>query len=141
MTPATHQALGLPPLPAKRAAQTFTKTIATLAAAALLAGCATRGAGYVPLVDMQGKEDAQFASDLTQCQAYARQRIDAASGAAIGAVAVGILAAVLAPRGWRNEVAGRGALLGGVSGAAGATDTQESITKRCLAGRGYNVLN
>lgn len=118
-------------------------TVAALAAALVLSACATapRGAAYVPLVDLQGKNPAQFATDTAECQAYARQSIDAAQGAVAGAVAAALLGAFLAPRGYRNEVAGKAAGLGAVAGATQANDTQESITKRCLAGRGYSVLN
>lgn len=114
-----------------------------LAATMLLTGCASmgRGSAYVPLVDMQGHEPAAFQQDVQQCQEYANTRMNAETGALIGAVAVALLGAFLAPRGFRNEVAGRAAVIGGFSGAAEAGQTQESITKRCLAGRGYNVLN
>ena len=43
--------------------------------------------------------------------------------------------------GYRNEPAGYGATVGAISGGAQANETQEVIIKRCLAGRGYNVLN
>ena len=45
------------------------------------------------------------------------------------------------PRGLRNEGAAFGAAVGGLGAADGAQNTQESIIKRFLAGRGYNVLN
>lgn len=114
--------------------------IATLIAATV-AGCATRGANYVPLVDMQGKDALMFAADTAECQRYAQQRLDAASGAVVGAIAGALFMAVLMPRGYRNDGAQQGAIIGGASGAVSANDTQETITKRCLAGRGYNVLN
>lgn len=117
------------------------KTLATLAAVSMLAGCATRGANYVPLVDMKDKDSAKFQVDVQECQAYAKQRMDAAQGAVAGAVVGALLGAFLAPRGYRNEVAGKTALLGAAGGAGEANNTQEGITKQCLAGRGYNVLN
>ena len=118
--------------------------LTTLALALALSACAAqpRGADYVPLVDMRGKKnDAQFAGDLGECQAHARQRQDAANGALAGAVVGALLGAFLAPSGYRNEVAGRAAGLGALGGAAQASETQETIVKRCLAGRGYNVLD
>ena len=116
---------------------------AALAAALILSACATppRGAAYTPLVDLQGHSPERLASDTAECQAYARQRMDAAQGALAGAAVGALLGAFLAPRGYRNEVAGKAAGLGALSGAVQATDTQESVTKRCLAGRGYSVLN
>lgn len=116
-----------------------------------LQGCATtpRGADYVPLVDMKGHDANKFATDTQECQAYARQRMSAAqgamNGAMAGAIAGALIGAVLAPHGYRNDAAGQvaafGALGGAATGAVDANDTQESITKKCLAGRGYNVLN
>lgn len=118
-------------------------TVAALVAVSILAGCAglPRGAAYVPLVDMKGVDEAKYPADLGECQAYATQRMDAAQGAMAGAVMGAVIGAILAPKGYRNNVAGRGALLGGLAGGAGATETQEQIVKTCLVGRGYTVLN
>ncbi len=98
---------------------------------------------------MKGKNQIEFNSDLRECQTYARERMSAgegaAAGAAGGAVLGALLGALIAPKGYRNEVAragAKGGLLGGAVGGAGhANETQESIIKQCLAGRGYNVLN
>ena len=117
------------------------RLIAAILSATVLAGCATRGANYVPLVDMKGKDQQQFNIDVTECQTYAKQRMDAADGAVAGAVVGALLGALIAPRGYRNQVAGRTAIAGAAGGAAGANENQETITKRCLAGRGYNVLS
>ena len=117
------------------------KALISVLSMAALAGCATRGANYVPLVDMKNKDQQHFDTDVKECQAYAKQRMDAAEGAAAGALAGALLGALIAPKGFRNELAGRAAIAGAAGGAAGANDTQETITKRCLAGRGYNVLN
>lgn len=116
---------------------------ASITCIALLAGCASppRGAGYVPLVDMKGQDEAAFATDVRECQAYARQRMDAVQGAMAGAIAGALLGALVAPRGHRNYVATRTGSAGALAGGAAANENQESITKRCLAGRGYNVLN
>ncbi len=117
------------------------KAVVLVAAVAFMSGCATRGANYVPLVDMKNKDQAQFDVDVRECQAYANQRMDAQKGAVAGAILGALLGAALAPRGYRSQVAGQGAVIGGVAGAGGANQTQEGITKQCLAGRGYNVLN
>ena len=114
--------------------------IATLIAATISA-CATRGANYVPLVDMNGRDAVQFARDTSECQQYATQRMSAGDGAIVGAVAGAMFMALLAPNNSGNQWARDGAIIGGASGAVAANDTQESITKKCLAGRGYNVLN
>jgi outer membrane lipoprotein SlyB len=119
----------------------FKKIATSLLVLALIPGCATRGSNYVPLVDNKTKNQAELNQDIQECQEFSKQRMDAASGAAAGAVAGALLGALLTPRGYRNQVAGQAAVLGGLGGAAGANETQETITKRCLAGRGYNVLN
>ena len=117
------------------------KTVLAALVISLLTGCATRGAGYVPVVDSKYKDPQALAQDTLECQQFAKQRMDAADGAAAGAVAGALLLAALSPRGYKNYSAQQGAIVGGVSGAAAANDTQETIIKRCLVGRGYNVLN
>lgn len=117
------------------------KVITTALAVVLLAGCATRGANYVPLVDMKNHDPAAFNQDISECQQYAKQRLDAAGGAVAGALIGALIGAALSPRGYRNEVAGYGATAGAISGGAQANETQEVIVKRCLMGRGYNVLS
>lgn len=117
------------------------RAIAMMLAVLMLAGCATRGANYVPLVDMRYKDAAQFQRDVFECQQYAKTRMDAAEGAAMGAIAGGILGALLSPKGQGGQGSRQGAIIGGVGAGAEANNTQETITKRCLAGRGYNVLN
>jgi outer membrane lipoprotein SlyB len=116
-------------------------TILVLIATLSLSACATRGQNYVPVVDMRGQNHNAFVQDLSDCQAYARQRPDGAQGAVAGAIVGGLLGAVIAPRHHRNTFGAYGAGLGAAAGAGGAMDTQESIVKRCMAGRGYNVLN
>lgn len=121
----------------------ITKVLTSAVVLILLVGCATtpRGANYTPVVDMKDKDSAAYSTDLTQCSKYANERAGAAAGAAVGALLVGLLGAALAPSGYRNQVARQGVILGGVAGAGNAVETQETIIKRCLAGRGYNVLN
>ena len=94
--------------------------------AVTLTGCATRGANYTPVVDMKGRDWAVFSQDTGECQAYAKQRMDAASGAVAGAVAIALLGAMLAPRGYRGNVAAHGAILGGAAGAGAANESQET---------------
>lgn len=120
----------------------MSRTAVVLTAVAIaLSGCAHRGVHFVPLVDMQGKAAGQFNADLVECQAYAKQSYDAAQAAVAGAIAAGLLAALFTPRGYRNDAFMRAGVLGAAGGAGAATNSQENITRRCLAGRGYNVLN
>lgn len=114
---------------------------ATLALSLPLYGCATRGANYVPLVDTQGKSQSILDNDIRECQQFAQQRAGAAETAVAGAIVGGVLMALLMPRGYRNESARSGMILGAAAGGVQGNETQEVIIKRCLAGRGYNVLN
>ena len=105
-------------------------------------GCATRGAGYVPLVDTKGKSLDAVNQDTIECQQYAKQRDDAVGGAIAGAVFGAVIGAIVGHgTQYQGAVAGQTAALGALGGAGRATETQESVIKNCLAGRGYNVLN
>jgi outer membrane lipoprotein SlyB len=107
--------------------------------ALVLSACATSGVSYRPIVDTRGVDTARYQVDLNECQQYAHN-VNATDSAAVGAVATALLGAFLAPRGYRSEAAGKAAVLGGIGGAAQGVQTQEQIIKRCLAGRGYSVL-
>lgn len=98
-----------------------------------------------PMVDTKGVNQAQFEQDMRECQAYADQTYGVGTGAAIGAGAGYLLGQVLArttgSRTVANE-AGRGAaVFGAAGGAAQGAQNQRQVVQRCLAGRGYNVLN
>jgi len=114
-----------------------------IAVSTCLAGCATLGIGakYIPLVDMQGRDPIAFEADLATCQSFAASQERAAAFAVIGAVTFGVVGALLTARGYRNEVAPKLAAVGAAAGAADGIGTQQEIIKRCLAGRGYSVLN
>lgn len=120
--------------------------VAALAAVLALQGCAGAGANYRPIVDMRGTNNVTFENDLRECQAYAHQTASAAENAAAGAVAGAVLGALIgmaAGAGSRTyqHTAGVGAVAGAVgAGAQGETD-QRNIIRRCMAGRGYNVLH
>lgn len=118
------------------------KTIAAVTAAAILAGCATTGANWSPVVDRPGPN---YYTDLAECQQHATQVMSAAQGAVGGAVAGALFGALLSAavgggRYTRNFIAA-GALSGATSAASAAEGGQRGIISRCLAGRGYSVLN
>lgn len=117
------------------------KLIASIAVIAMLTGCATRGAGFSPMVDSKGKDGGDIASNTAECQQYAERQAGAGGGAIAGALIGGLLMAALAPGGYRNNWAASGALVGGASGASGANDSQENVVRNCLRGRGFSVLN
>lgn len=108
----------------------------------LMAACANSGADTRPIV---GRPGPNYEKDLAACQALAKQK-DYASGETATNTAVGAgLGAVIG--GVTGDWAGAG--IGAGVGAAGglgksAIDTQNArgnIVKRCMSGRGYNVVD
>lgn len=106
--------------------------------AACLAGCA---AHPDPIVDMKGVDEAKFAADRADCEAYAQEiaiGTGVTKGAAVGA-AVGAAAGAI--YGDAGESAATGALYGGTRSGLMADRDKQQVFKRCLRGRGYRVLN
>ena len=121
------------------------KTLTITLAAAILAGCAAPMHQYQPLID-GGTDTEQYQRDLQDCRAYAMTKPSAGDSAAVGAIfgalaGVAILAVGGGRHGFGNEAAGIGALLGGVEGYSKGAQGQQGVVKRCLAGRGYKVLD
>jgi hypothetical protein len=98
-----------------------------------------------PLVDTKGVDQAKYQQDLEECQAYAKSSWGAGTGAAVGAAggaAVGeVLGRTTGNMRNRGHLAGGGAAVGALSGASKGAQHQRTIVQRCLAGRGYNVLD
>ena len=121
------------------------RLIAAFAAIVLLAGCATApgGANYAPMVDT-GHRIGDYNADLAECQSYAQRAAGAGDGAVAGAVGgaivMGVLSAILGGGG-HGRWAAVGALSGAASGAAAGETNQRDVIRRCMAGRGYSVLN
>ncbi len=110
-----------------------------------LGGCAaTTGANYRPVVDNKGVDLNKYEVDLRECQNYATQTAGAGESAAAGAAAGAVLGAVLAAAAGKNHSRSSNARVGAVTGAVGAgaegETNQRNIIRRCLAGRGYRVL-
>ncbi len=121
----------------------FMKKMIVIAWSLALAGCATSGVNFRPVVDLKGRDPAQYEQNLRECQQYALQVASAADQAATGAIAGALLGTAFAAiaGGGRNAAAGIGALSGATSGAVAGERDQRAIISRCLAGRGFNVLN
>lgn len=120
--------------------------ISAMVVALLLVGCATpyTGANYRPMVDLREGQGENYERDLADCQAYAASRPGAGAGAAGGAIAgalIGVVFGAIVGGGIRNEMAGIGAVSGGLQGAAAGEGSQRNIIRRCMAGRGYSVLD
>lgn len=106
--------------------------------AVLTAGCA---AHPDPIIDMKGVDPDALAQDWEECEVYTHEIIMAqgvakgtATGAAVGAAAGAIDSDVA--RG-----AAYGVLYGGTRSGLDADRDKQRVFKRCLAGRGYRVLN
>ena len=127
------------------------RTTAIALAAIMLAGCGTPGGGgygaqWQPVVDVRAHQQGQYPTDLYECQQHATKVMAAHDAAVGGAVAGAIFGALLGAAAGGNsrfntQMAGVGALSGGVGAAAAAEGGQRGIISRCLAGRGYSVLN
>lgn len=121
------------------------RTVGFTVLLAFLTGCANTGASYRPIVDTKGVADmSRYESDLRECQQFATQTSGAGESAAAGALAGAALGALLAAaagsRYSRNQHAGVGAVAGAAAGAGQGETDQRTIIRRCMAGRGYNVL-
>ena len=104
----------------------------------VVAGCA---AHPDPILDMKGVDPEALAVDWDECEAYTEEIFIAkgvakgsATGAAVGAIAGAINGDV-------GESAATGALYGGTKSGLDADRDKQRVFKRCLAGRGYRVLN
>ena len=103
----------------------------------------TSGCAYQPVIDQRGVDPTQYAADLADCRHYA-ESVSPGGEAAATAVAGGVIGAALGAIVGDSQTAGQGAaigaLLGGTEGGANGADKQQQIIARCLAGRGYKVL-
>lgn len=109
-----------------------------------LSACAGSGANYQPIID--GPLSANYAADLGDCRAVAKQReyvnADTKNDALLGGLVGGLLGLTETGNDTENFIAG--ALVGGVIGGAGtaydAHGERKDIVRNCMAGRGYNVV-
>ena len=122
------------------------RPLLVLAIAISMVGCANTGANYRPLIDTRGGavDLNRYEMDLRECQQYATQVAGAAdkavAGAAIGAIFGAVLAAAAGSNYDRGATARVGAVTGMASGAVQGETDQRTVIQRCLAGRGYSVL-
>ena len=114
----------------------MTPHAAVIFAICTLASCAA----YRPLVDLQGRSQYAYESDLTDCQNYARTVSAGATGLVGAGIGAGLGAALGAVLGDAGTGAALGAIVGGAQGLAAGAGSQVSIIQRCMSGRGYVVL-
>lgn len=94
-----------------------------------------------PIIDTKGVDLAAYRRDLAECRQYANE-VPMAAGAARGAAAGGADgAAVGSINGRAAEGAGTGAISGAAWSMLEADREKQRVVKRCVAGRGYHVLN
>ena len=97
------------------------------------------------IIDRKGVDMARYAADKAECETYAdevRTGEKAARGAASGAVVGGAVGAIVRDSSeGALQGAGVGAVTGGARGISEGARDEVRVVKRCLAGRGYRVLN
>lgn len=120
------------------------KTLALVTLGLIVSACANTGANYRPIIDSKGIDFNRYEADLKECQSYAQQTADAGQSAAAGALVGALLGAAISHAAGSRYDHGAAARVGAVSGAAGAgvegETNQRNIIRKCLAGRGYHVL-
>lgn len=100
--------------------------------------------GNKPIIDTKGVNIAQYNQDLLECQAYADEVAVAqkvAVGTVAGAAVGGVFGAVLGNSNTAQRGAGVGAIGGGARGVGESLRERDQVTRNCLIGRGYRVLN
>ena len=105
---------------------------------AVISGCS---AHPDPIIDQRGVNMQIYTADLEECESYA-EPISVGKGAAKGAAggaAVGAATGVIS--GDIYSGAGYGAIFGATRYGNEADREKRTVVKRCLAGRGYRVLN
>jgi outer membrane lipoprotein SlyB len=115
--------------------------IPALVSAVVVLGLAACAAQPDPIIDTKGVDLAAYRRDLAECRQYADE-VPMAAGAAKGAAAGGAYgAAVGSINGRAAEGAGTGAISGAAWSMLEADREKQQVVKRCVAGRGYRVLN
>jgi uncharacterized protein YcfJ len=96
------------------------------------------------IIDEKNVDMNAYRQDLAECRSYAGQvktEQKGAMGAASGAVIGGAIGAITGGGQGAATGAGVGAVGGGAKGLEEGSRTEVDVVKRCLAGRGYHVLN
>ena len=110
----------------------------TLSAAIILQGCAST---YRPVVDPTVSPK-NYESDLVECRNFAGSDSVPVAITIIGGVigaGIGILA--VAGSGLNsNAIRNTGMAVGAITAGLGAAKEQRNVVARCMAGRGYSVL-
>ena len=116
-------------------------------------GCATTGGGvgtgigaaYTPVIDLKNVDPGKYQIDLFECrqlaaQVEANRRGDILTSTVAGAVVGAVVGGAGGDEG-RRTGAKLGAAAGGLSSADSAYGGAKVVIKKCLAGRGYSILD
>ena len=96
------------------------------------------------IIDKKGVNMSRYKQDLAECRGYSsavKTEEKGARGAASGAIVGGAIGAITGGGDGAARGAGVGAVGGGARGINEGERTEVKVVKRCLRGRGYNVLN
>lgn len=96
------------------------------------------------IIDTQGIDMNLYDADLEDCYVFADEVSvgeKAGVGAALGAAVGGIYGAIVGDSQTVRRSAGVGAVGGALKGTASGLSERDQVVKRCLQGRGYQVLN
>ncbi len=111
-----------------------------------LVACSNSGSNFTPIVDKKNLDEGKYQQDLEDCQSLATEAQGAGKDAAkkaAGGAAVGALLGLVGGGNTSNiaQAAGIGGVIGGATGAYSGNAEKENVIRRCLAGRGYRILN
>jgi len=117
----------------------------------LVSGCVATKSGSIfdmtvsePIIDTKGVNMAQYEVDLEECSSFSEDISTGksiAKGTATGAAVGVIIEAITDDSKSRRDALEVGAVSGGTQSGIRAVREKEQIIRRCLRGRGYQVLN
>ena len=117
----------------------------------LASGCVATKSGSIfdmtasaPIIDTKGVNMAQYEVDLEECSSFSEDISTGksiAKGATTGAAVGAIIEAITDDSKSRRDALEVGAVSGGTQSGIRAVREKEQIIRRCLRGRGYQVLN
>ena len=96
------------------------------------------------IIDRKGVDMGLYYADLEECRSYSSEvktTEKGTRGAVSGAVVGGAVGAIINGSEGAARGVGVGAVTGGAKGINKGENEEVEVVKRCLSGRGYQVLN
>lgn len=116
------------------------KSLSALACGCVLAGCVQQEI----IIDTKGVDMAKYETDLADCEAFA-DRVDPGKRAvrrgAAGAVVGAVVGAAVGDGRTAERIGGALGTTGAARGAREGERERTRVMRKCMAGRGYRVLN